>query len=75
MEENVLENTITRPKKRVEVTAASDAYTALVGVRDLIKLLRGKEGRGANREESLAITHLQEAGHWLMESLGMMPEG
>lgn len=56
----------------LEIT--SDPESARTIVLELIKGLRGPNGRGASREVSLAITKLQEAGYWLGEAMfGSMP--
>ena len=54
---------------KVQLEVTSDPENARSVVLALVKELRGKDGRGASREVSLAITKLQEAGYWLGEAM------
>lgn len=54
-------------KTYLEIT--NDPSSARSIVQELIKELRGKDGRAPNRETALAITKLQEAAFWLLEAM------
>ena len=54
-------------KMYLEIT--SDPSDARSIIQTLVKELRGKDGKPANRETALAITKLQEAAYWLGEAM------
>jgi hypothetical protein len=54
-------------KMQLEIT--SDPGDNRYILQEIIKQLRGPNGRGASREISLAITKLEEARFWLGEAM------
>jgi hypothetical protein len=49
----------------LEIT--NDALSTII--LEMIKQLRGQDGKASSREKSLAITKLQEARFWIMEDM------
>ena len=56
-------------EETMQLEITSDPGSARFIIQELVKKLRGPNGRGASREVSLAITKLQEAGYWLGEAM------
>ncbi|HLE52725.1 MAG TPA: hypothetical protein VI755_11720 [Anaerolineales bacterium] len=54
---------------KVQLEVTNDPTTARSIIQALVKELRGKDGKPANRETALAITKLQEAAYWLGEAM------
>ena len=54
-------------KTQLEIT--SDPENARTIVLELIKGLRGKDGKPASREVALAVTKLKEVSFWLGEAM------
>lgn len=58
-----------QPAQTMQLEVNEDPFNARVIVQEIVKGLRGENGRGASREISLAITKLQEAAYWLGEAM------
>lgn len=58
------------PKDETMVLEITDDPTAIRAIlEDIIKQLRGPDGKPKSREQSLAVTKLQEARYWLGEDM------
>ena len=58
-----------RQEKMTVLEFTSDPANSREIVVEVIKALRGPDGKNASRERSLAITKLQEAQFWLLEAM------